>query len=185
MTSSTFDVVGVDLSFTRTGIAWWRPGESVQFQEIKTNPRTGSIAYRSNLVASCVAKVLDVVEPRLVALESPSFGSVNRAFDMGGLRTFVMWVCEQRDVPVLQVAPRQRAGIITGHGGSDKEEVMQHLKRRLDDVPSHDVGDAIGVATAGLAFLGLRTPLDPLSAEQLAFVARLKKKNRDLLGVAA
>jgi len=160
--------IGVDLSYTATGIAW--PGAVDTFH---TKPTDGDLIERGiNIAAHVCAHARDA---HLIVIE----GGVTRspaAFDSGMLHGVILMSLRATLLPhhhdrIVMVPPAVLKKYMTGKGNADKTAVIIAARERLGyDGMDDNEADALGLRAIGHHLLG-----DPLCVMPKAHVAVLEK----------
>ncbi len=98
--------------------------------------------------------LIDHSQPDQAAIEEPFVHSnVRSAMMIGEAKAVAILAVAGRGLPVFHYAPRQVKQAVTGHGGSDKEQVQEMVRLQLGmaDPPTPlDASDAIAVALCHL-----------------------------------
>lgn len=157
----TIDVLGVDLSLTSTGWAYYTADELGPHwwtRTIRSTPARGidATVSRLNRIAGAVCDMGDS-DPDLVVIEGPSFSShTGSSHERGGLWWLVARTFVGRGVPVAVVSPAARAKYATGKGNAGKDQVLAAAVRRYStvDIDGNDVADAVVLAAMGARHLG-------------------------------
>ncbi|WHT20987.1 hypothetical protein N8J89_07950 [Crossiella sp. CA-258035] len=176
----TTRIVGLDVSFTSTGVArldqtgsGWRH----QLYPIRTGPhRKGdpwALLDRMEYIRSECAIATEHAD--LVVIEGPSFSSVGAASkDLMGLWWLVIHRLRQARLDVAVVPPASLKRWATGKGNADKAAVGVAIGRIWPNVElsGNDVVDALGLASMGAQLLGLDVPWQVTKYRDLAGVCR-------------
>jgi len=178
--AAVVNVLGVDPSVTTTGAAVvsfdglgavrWATWRAVWREQV---PRTlererARLRFHVREVLALVPDVLD-----LAVVEGPSMRSrfSGKPDERAGLRWMLIDQLFGR-CPVVAVAPATRALLAAGSGSASKEAVLDAVRASTPDahVPDHNVADAVALATAGAAWLGLPVPYTAAQRDGLAAV---------------
>ena len=113
-------------------------------------PSSRPIPERLHRLYTGLRKLIDQYSPDEVAVEEPFVHkSVRSAMLIGQATALAILAATEANSGVFQYSPRQVKMAVTGHGGSDKEQVreMVRLQLDLDAYPdSLDASDAVAVA---------------------------------------
>lgn len=123
-------VIGLDLSLTATGLAWWRDG-TVHVTTVRTYPvehdhNGWSAPLRHRRI---MAKVMDVVgEPDTLVSKEDRLNSLevagNSALDIAGLHAVCDYALASRRVPIAKINLRHIKQYATGNGNADKPAML-------------------------------------------------------------
>ena len=155
-------IVGIDPGLTRCGIGIVTagPGRSVTFEhvEVLRSAAEDDIATRIHTIGSSIERLLDGEPPDGIALERV-FAQDNVASVMGvaQISGVVMFLAEQRGIPVALYSPNEVKAQVTGYGSADKSQVTAMVTRllRLAAPPKPaDAADALALAITHAWHLG-------------------------------
>jgi Holliday junction resolvasome RuvABC endonuclease subunit len=139
------DVIGVDLSFSATGIAW-PEGQDI----FCTSEKDGEHHERASIIASHVGHFADHSD--LVVIEAGVYMS-RSAFTLGILHGIVYKRIESQQV--LRVTPSQLKQYAAGSGKATKTEMVVNARERLGYTGFDDnEADAVWLRAIGHAMLG-------------------------------
>ncbi|UGS27612.1 hypothetical protein K8F61_05330 [Microbacterium resistens] len=165
-------VLGVDPSLTCTGVAMVEFGpvldgcEPLRWETWRARWRgetPADVAQERRRIRHLLMDILAVVPRRvdLSVIEGPAPHAKFRGKpdEMGGLRWMLIDQLLARG-PVVAIDPMTRALIATGYGRSSKDSVLAQVRADFPGVhvPDHNVADAVALAGAGAAQLGLPVP---------------------------
>ncbi len=143
------NVVGIDPSYTATGIA---------FADGRVAKHRWSGKERCRLADAYDALSMGTlwpVAPDLVVIESYSHGSKHAAHKMGELGGVMRLALMHAGIPYVDAAPTAVKKYATGKGNATKEAVLAAAIRRLDyEGASTDEADALWLRQLGLAHIG-------------------------------
>jgi crossover junction endodeoxyribonuclease RuvC len=151
MPSGVAMVLGVDpgLGTTGWGVVQSRGGKFsyVDSGKISTSP---SEAMRLDKLFRELQRVAQTYEVTRCAVESGFVGkSAISALKLGQARAAAVLAAEVRNIPVLDVTPREIKMAITGHGSAAKGQVSYMVSRILGiefDRGEEDISDALAAA---------------------------------------
>ncbi|MCB1273960.1 MAG: crossover junction endodeoxyribonuclease RuvC [Leucobacter sp.] len=155
-------IIGIDPGLTRCGIGIVTagPGRTVAFEhvEVLTSPSTAGQPERIHRIGSAIERLLDGERPDAVALERV-FAQDNVASVMGvaQISGVVMFLAEQRGIPLALYTPNEVKAQVTGYGSADKTQVTTMVTRllRLQAPPKPaDAADALALAITHAWHLG-------------------------------
>ena len=113
-------------------------------------PSSRPIPERLHRLYTGLRELIDHYSPDEVAVEEPFVHkSIRSAMLIGQANAVAILAATEANSGVFQYSPRQVKMAVTGHGGSDKEQVreMVRLQLDLDSYPdSLDASDAVAIA---------------------------------------
>lgn len=155
-------IIGIDPGLTRCGIGIVTagPGRTVSFEhvEVLRSAADASTPARIHRIGASIERLLDGVTPDGIALERV-FAQDNVASVMGvaQISGVVMYLAEQRGIPVALYTPNEVKAQVTGYGSADKAQVTTMVTRllRLATAPKPaDAADALALAITHAWHLG-------------------------------
>ncbi|MBL3700335.1 crossover junction endodeoxyribonuclease RuvC [Leucobacter luti] len=161
-------IIGIDPGLTRCGIGIVTAGAGrrVDFQhvEVLTSPATAPLPARLHQLGSSIQRLLDGERPDGIALERV-FAQDNLASVMGvaQISGVVMYLAEERGIPVALYTPNEVKSQVTGYGSADKAQVTTMVTRllKLAAPPKPaDAADALALAITHAWHLGRGGALD-------------------------
>jgi len=140
--------VGVDPSYTCTGLAVWKDGQIHLQMEVRTPAKAGtSDGQRLRRLYEGLLALLRAEKPVLVAIEGYANDASYRPFAAGEVGGVFRLACAVADVPYVIVAPSQAKQFATGDGSASKERVRDAVVSITGTVPtSLDTSDAFALA---------------------------------------
>lgn len=155
-------IIGIDPGLTRCGIGIVTagPGRRVAFEhvEVLRSSADSATPERIHLIGASIERLLDGERPDGIALERV-FAQDNVASVMGvaQISGVVMYLAEQRGIPVALYTPNEVKAQVTGYGSADKAQVTTMVTRllRLAAPPKPaDAADALALAITHAWHLG-------------------------------
>ncbi|MHA3683089.1 crossover junction endodeoxyribonuclease RuvC [Leucobacter sp. HY1908] len=155
-------VIGIDPGLTRCGVGIVSSGvgRKVVFEhvEVLQSAATESLPRRLHLLGSGIARILDGEKPDAIALERV-FAQQNLPSVMGvaQISGIIMYLAEQRDIPVAMYTPNEVKAQVTGYGSAEKAQVTTMVTRLLGlAAPPRpaDAADALALAITHAWHLG-------------------------------
>lgn len=165
-------VIGIDPGLTRCGIGIVTAGAGrrVEFQhvEVLTSPSTAALPARLHQLGSSIRRLLDGEKPDAIALERV-FAQANVASVMGvaQISGVVMFLAQERGIPVAMYTPNEVKSQVTGYGAADKAQVTTMVTRLLGlaaPPKPADAADALALAITHAWHLGRGGAADRQSA---------------------
>ena len=147
-------IIGIDPGLTRCGIGIVSTGSGrrVVFEhvEVMRSPATASTPERLLQLGSGIQRLLDGEKPAAIALERV-FAQQNLPSVMGvaQISGVVMFLAEQRGIPVAMYTPNEVKAQVTGYGAADKAQVTTMVTRLLglaQPPKPADAADALALA---------------------------------------
>lgn len=155
-------IIGIDPGLTRCGIGIVSAGTGrrVIFEhvEVMRSPATASTPERLLQLGSGIQRLLDGEKPAAIALERV-FAQQNLPSVMGvaQISGVVMFLAEQRGIPVALYTPNEVKAQVTGYGAADKAQVTTMVTRLLglaQPPKPADAADALALAITHAWHLG-------------------------------
>ena len=155
-------IIGIDPGLTRCGVGVVTAGANRQvvFEhvEVLTSAAGDPLPARLHKLGSSIERLLDGERPDAIALERV-FAQDNVASVMGvaQISGVVMYLAEQRGIPLALYTPNEVKAQVTGYGSADKAQVTAMVTRllRLQAPPKPaDAADALALAITHAWHLG-------------------------------
>lgn len=155
-------IIGVDPGLTRcgVGIITADPGRRVHFEHVEVLQSAADLGTpeRIHRIGSAIERLLDGERPDGIALERV-FAQDNVASVMGvaQISGVVMYLAEERGVPVSLYTPNEVKAQVTGYGSADKAQVTAMVTRLLGlaaPPKPADAADALALAITHAWHLG-------------------------------
>lgn len=144
--------IGIDQSFSCTGVVVLVDGQMTKFETISTKEmKDNDIHFRANFIAERLAQIVYLEKPDRIAMEGLAFQQIGNATrDLAGLQfVLINKLTYQMGYEVELHTPLAVKKLATGSGKSKKEQVIEALP---DDVLAQFKA-AKYVKTRGLADL--------------------------------
>ncbi|GAB2552970.1 crossover junction endodeoxyribonuclease RuvC [Leucobacter ruminantium] len=155
-------IIGIDPGLTRCGIGIVTAGASrrVSFEhvEVLTSAADTPLPERIHRIGASIERLLDGEKPAGIALERV-FAQDNVASVMGvaQISGVVMYLAEERGIPVSLYTPNEVKAQVTGYGAADKAQVTAMVTRLLGlaaPPKPADAADALALAITHAWHLG-------------------------------
>ena len=146
-------VLGVDPSLRATGLFLLEDGHVIG-QAVSTGKMRGPA--RLVYIRDALCEMLEPNRPVLVAMESYSYGSIGKVFEIGELGGVLKVALYERGVPLILVAPVQLKKFVCGNTKAEKQGVIDAVNQELGlslTPQQNDVADAAGLALIARAYL--------------------------------
>ncbi len=152
-------ILGIDPGYDRVGIAIVEKTPSTKevliYSECFQTSSKNDFYTRLRQVGAKIAEVIEKHSPTALAIET-LFITKNQktAMRVAEARGVIMHEALRKDIPVYEYNPLQIKIAVTGHGGSDKAQVMKMIPLlvKMAQKKSHDDEyDAIAVALTCIA----------------------------------
>ena len=162
-----FHIVGFDLSFTRTGWAVVRPGESIRHGVVTSGSVDANRYYPETIkrIRTLVSRLLRRMREGMedgdvlvVAIEGPSYGSSGgQEHARGGLWWLVYHLIEKEAAAIIVIPPKTAKSYMASNGNADKTEMVAAVQRAFPDriITDDNEADALTLASMVARELGL------------------------------
>ena len=152
-------VVGVDPSISSTGVAVLGPLTCAVLR-IQSKPAGELLPERLGRMRRQVVAVheaVEVVEPSLIVLEGPAYGSNNQMTHMLSGFWWLLAHALEKVAPIAVVQPSTLKKYATGSGRASKDEMVAAAARGFSQVriKGNDEADALALAAMGADRFGL------------------------------
>lgn len=154
-------ILGIDPGYDRVGIAVIEDGILIHSECFSTSSKD-DFHKRLKEIGQKINKTIGKFSPDIMAIES-LFITKNQktAMKVAEARGVISYEACLREIPIHEYSPPQIKVAITGHGGSDKAQIIKMIplllkikvKKALDDEY-----DAIAVALTCQAYIGMSYP---------------------------
>ncbi len=116
---------------------------------VKTSPGE-HISNRLFQIYSDLNHLIRVIRPDLVAIEN-AFSLVRyprAGILLGGVLGIIYLSVSQNGLPMVEITPKEVKNALVGHGGADKSQVKETIKKLLNisDLKSFHASDALAIA---------------------------------------
>lgn len=140
----SYSIVGLDLSFTNTGVAIIK-NNKITAHSVKTKKQDNDIQRCLEITD----KIINLIGmPNLVAIED-TYTGLNRltAKKLISLGAIVRAHLTQKGIPYIDVPPTKLKKHITGKGNASKQDVMDAVNKLTNlNIKDDNQADAIGLA---------------------------------------
>jgi len=154
-------VLAIDPGYDRCGVAvmeYQQGKEVVLYSECVTTDKNDSLGDRLLTLGTSIEKLIKNNQPNTVAIETLFFNkNIKTAIGVAQARGMIMYIAKQAGCTVYEFGPQEIKVAVTGHGGSDKQAVLDMMRRLIPDLKStalDDEYDAIAVGITCLAQYG-------------------------------
>ncbi len=142
-------ILGIDPGYDRVGIAIIEDGTLLHSECFETSSKD-SFHIRLRSVGEHIHKIIKNYSPDIMAIES-LFITKNQktAMKVAEARGVISYEACLKDIPIYEYSPPQIKVAVTGHGGSDKAQVIKMIPLLIKMktlVALDDEYDAIAVA---------------------------------------
>ncbi len=160
--NSNFRILGIDPGYERLGIAVVEKQnnkEVVVYSECFHTPAQIPFHERLCLLGEKVHTIIEEYKPQALAIETLVFNTNQKtAILVAEARGVVLYEAARKKLEVYEFTPLQIKIAITGHGRSDKKQIMEMVKKlvKIDkNDAKDDEYDAIACALTCLASYGV------------------------------
>lgn len=155
-------ILALDLSLNSTGWATCDLRNDAAVWGALVNPPEGKAGHREGLprlhwIAEEITKLLGgtPLSKVYVVIENFSFGSANKAAEIGMLHGVVRYMLFRAGVANVMIAPTQMKKWVVGKGVAEKSLILKYIEKRYGyDCDQEDAADALGLMTLARALLG-------------------------------
>ncbi|MFT5849395.1 MAG: crossover junction endodeoxyribonuclease RuvC [Patiriisocius sp.] len=153
-------VLGVDPGYDRLGvavIAKENGKEVLEYSSCVETDKKDHLTDRLFVVGAEFQKLLDTYSPDAVGIETLFFNkNVKTAIGVAQARGIIIYLAKKAGCQVFEYGPQEIKIAVTGYGKSDKNAVIDMVKRLVLNVPKtalDDEYDAIAVGITTLAHI--------------------------------
>jgi crossover junction endodeoxyribonuclease RuvC len=154
-------VIAIDPGYDRLGVAImeYRDGsEHLIHSTCIKSDRTASLNDRIHTIGDAFLRVIEEYEPDTLAVETLFFNkNVKTAMGVAEARGALIYIAKSSSCVVYEFSPQQIKSAVTGYGKSDKQGVIDMVRRLVAGAPAKaldDEYDAIAVGITCLATYG-------------------------------
>lgn len=137
--------LGLDLSWTNTGIVVWNGKKVLHLENVKT-----TVALEDELrlrhIASRVVRAVVRYEPMLTAIEGYAYGRHNQMARMGELNGVVKYRLSKKHAIFITLPPPSLKMFGVGKGNATKKEMIQAASLYFDCPKDDNIADAFFLA---------------------------------------
>ncbi len=145
-------VLGVDPGSRKTGwgILSRNSGDLPILSGVIKVKSTMAVPDRLHTIFRELLRIIDANHPDILAVERPFYNSyVRSAMILGQAQAAVLLAAAERNLPVVEYAPREIKQVVTGDGSAKKEMVAEALRLQLrlsKPINDGDASDALAAA---------------------------------------
>ena len=141
-------VIGIDQAVRGTGVCVLDTDGTVQYLGRVSPPATLRGAARLQYIRDSLTQVVSrYPEIQLAVMEGYSYNSTNKKFLLGEVGAVVKLVISDKNITLLEVAPKQLKKFVTNTGSADKEAVKRGIYAKWQlSIDQDDEADACGLA---------------------------------------
>lgn len=157
--NDTYRIIAVDPGVGRVGVAVLekRAGKEVLlYSDCSETGKEISQAERLNLVREGLKKTINRFKPEALVIEALYFSKNKKtALMVAEGRGAILGLAGESGLPVFEYAPAQVKIAVTGHGGSDKKQVQDMVRRILKMNVAKRIDDEYDAIAIGLTHLAV------------------------------
>ncbi len=153
-------VLGIDPGYDRLGIALIEKQDGKEvllFSECIETNKQDLLPDRLFAVGECFSKIITEYKPDAIGIETLFFNkNIKTAIGVAQARGIILYLAKKADATVYEFGPQEIKIATTGYGKSDKNAVIDMVKRLVANVPNQaldDEYDAIAIALTTMACL--------------------------------
>lgn len=145
-------VLGVDPGSRKTGwgLLSRHSGDLTILSGVIKAKSTMAVPDRLQTIFRELLRIIDENHPDILAVERPFYNLyVRSAMILGQAQAAVLLAAAERDLPVVEYAPREIKQVVTGDGNAKKEMVAEALRLQLGlskPINDEDASDALAAA---------------------------------------
>jgi len=151
-------VLALDPGYDRLGIAVLEKDsgkETLLFSTCIETDKGSEIPARITEAGNAVARIIAEYTPDVVAIETLFFNkNIKTAIGVAQMRGIIMFLAQNAGCSIVEFGPQEIKVAVTGYGKSDKNAVIDMVKRLVSNAPHSaldDEYDAIAVGITALA----------------------------------
>lgn len=151
-------VFAVDPGYDRLGVAVLEKHNGKEYlvhSSCILTDKADTVPQRIGEIGSTLESLMKKFKPDVVAIETLFFNkNLKTAVAVAEARGVVIYLAHKHGAEVREFGPQEIKVAVTGYGKSDKQAVMDMLKRLVPNLPAKaldDEYDAIAVAVTALA----------------------------------
>ena len=151
-------ILALDPGYDRLGVAVVEHGEKKETLIYSTCVLTDKgtpLSERLLVIGNSVARLIEEYNPQGVAIETIFFNkNIKTAIGVAQARGIIMYLAKKAECVVYEFGPQEIKVAVTGYGKSDKNAVIDMVKRLIHNAPEKvldDEYDAIAVGITALA----------------------------------
>ena len=151
-------VLGIDPGYDRLGVAVVEKEngqEKLLFSDCISTDKTDGLPERIQAAGTVFKQLLSEHDPDAVALETIFFNkNIKTAIGVAQMRGVLLYLAKEAGCSVYEYGPQEIKVAVTGYGKSDKNAVIDMIKRLVSNTPTgalDDEYDAIAAAVTCLA----------------------------------
>ncbi|MCB9810732.1 MAG: crossover junction endodeoxyribonuclease RuvC [Candidatus Nomurabacteria bacterium] len=150
-------VLAVDPGYDRIGVAILEKNQGGEFLHYSTcieTSKNNSLTERIFYAGETIAKLLNEHQPQAVAIETLFFNkNIKTAIGVAQARGMIIYLAKKHDCQVFEYGPQEIKIATTGYGKSDKQAVIQMVKRLVKNVPQEALDDEYDAIAVGITCL--------------------------------
>ena len=149
-------VIAVDPGYDRLGVAVLEKQDNqevVIFSDCIETDKQADLSVRIHEAGKVFSALLDKYKPEAVGIETIFFNKNQKtAIGVAQMRGVILYLAHEAGAKIYEFGPQEIKVAITGYGKSDKQAVIDMVKRLVTNVPEDALDDeydaiAIGVTT--------------------------------------
>ncbi len=147
-------IIGIDPGYDRLGVAVIKKHlnnkEELLFSDCLNTDKRQNISDRIYCLGTELLNLLEKYKPDLLAIETIFFNKNQKTvIGVSQIRGVVLYLAKQAGCKILELGPQQIKIATTGYGKSDKQAVLDMVKKLVVNAPQKaldDEYDAIAIA---------------------------------------
>lgn len=176
-------VIGIDPSYTATGVCIWENGYVKTFT-VKTAAGMARVHRQRHIVEQVLVYAPMTTATLIEGVYASRFGG-RTSLDLAGLHDVLVYEFTRLGIPVGVPGIKGNKAFATGNGNADKKAMVAAARTLLGViVANHNEADALWLATMGAVDMGGHTNLWPPRSSHPDVVAAQRKRTANLAKIA-
>jgi crossover junction endodeoxyribonuclease RuvC len=156
-TNISYRILAIDPGYNRIGLAVFEKNDKAEnliFSECHETDRKSPHEKRLDSIATEIKKCIELYKPKVLATEKLFF-SVNKktALLVAEARGVILSIAAENNLAVFEYSPQAIKIAVTGYGASDKQQVIDMVKRLTKTTKKIRHDDEYDAIAIGLTYL--------------------------------
>ena len=159
-------ILAIDPGYERLGVTVMekkdKEKETLLFSECFFTEAKLPHSSRLALVGAEILRVIEIYKPEALAIETLFFSkNVKTALKVAEARGVILHVAVSAGLSVLELSPAQIKIAVTGHGRSDKKQMISMIPRLIKINKTIEYDDEYDAIAAGITFFAHKKNIYP------------------------
>ena len=150
-------VIGVDPGYDRLGVAILEKDsktEKIIHSECIETDKEHSLAKRLQTAGDDFLKLIKTHKPDALAIETLFFNQNRKtAIGVAQMRGIIIYLAQNNGCEIFEFGPQEIKIAVTGYGKSDKNAVIDMVKRLVPNTPDNALDDEYDAIAVGITCL--------------------------------